>query len=160
MQYVYSTVYAAAEGGGRESIYNDYRFFENRLLSKKCMKFSILARFGDLCCFFQIVRNFLSQMVAAFGRLGPIVKLATFGDFPDLFWRLAAPNTWQPWSFSAEVLRYATYSPDLVLSDDHFFRSMNNALQFVPQQIGITVAFRLFYKVTGYKKVRNRFVQS
>ena len=48
MQYVYSTVYAAAGGGDRESIYNDYRLFENRLLSKKCMKFSILARFGDL----------------------------------------------------------------------------------------------------------------
>ena len=30
-------------------------------------------------------------------RLGPIVKLATFGDFPDLFWRLAAPNIWQRW---------------------------------------------------------------
>ena len=43
MQYVYSTVYAAAGGGGRESIYNDYRLFQNRLLSKKCMKFSILA---------------------------------------------------------------------------------------------------------------------
>ena len=26
------------------------------------------------------------------------MKLATFGDFPDLFWRLAAPNTWQPCS--------------------------------------------------------------
>ena len=40
MQYVYSTVYAAAGGRGRESIYNDNRSFENRLLSKKCMKLS------------------------------------------------------------------------------------------------------------------------
>ena len=97
MQYVYSTVYTAVGGGGRESIYNDYRLFQNRLLSKKCMKFSILSRFGDHF-FFQIVRNFLTQKVATCGRLGPIVKLATFGDFPDLFWRLAAPNTWQPWA--------------------------------------------------------------
>ena len=61
MQYVYSTVYAAAGGGGQEWIYNDYRLFENRLLSKKCMKFSIFARFGGL--FF----------VTTFGRLGPIL---------------------------------------------------------------------------------------
>ena len=51
MQYVYSTVYVAAGGGGWESIFNDCRLFENRLLSKKCMKISILARFGGLFFF-------------------------------------------------------------------------------------------------------------
>ena len=93
MHYVYSTVYAAAGKGGRESIYNEYRVFENRLLSKMCMKFSILACFCDLLD----RQKFFDADGGDIWRVGPIVKLATFGDFPDLFWRLAAPNTWQPW---------------------------------------------------------------
>ena len=77
MQYVYSTVYAAAGERGRESIYNDYRLFENRLLSKKCMKCSILARFGNVFFFFFRSSKICYADGGDFWRLGPIVKLAT-----------------------------------------------------------------------------------
>ena len=73
--------------------------FENRFVTivdcyRKSPMSSILTRPDDL--FFrssEIFRHPWWQLLAAvFWRFGLTPRLATFGD---LFWRLAAPNTWQ-----------------------------------------------------------------
>ena len=56
--------------------------------------------------FFLDRQTFFDADGGDFWRLGPIVKLATFGDFPDLFRRFAAPNTWHTcWNRLASAVR-------------------------------------------------------